>query len=73
MPTDEDNAAFRKKYRTFIPVHNYLLTEQGVHIGEFHFLEELSHDKVYEFCYVCMTNKIKGASAGFTLRPIGIR
>src|SRR5262249_25070743 len=23
----------------FIPVHRYLLVEQGVHIGEFHFLE----------------------------------
>ena len=34
----------------FIPVHNYLLIEQGVHIGEFHFLEDLSRDGVYEFC-----------------------
>jgi kynurenine formamidase len=57
----------------FIPVHRYLLVEQGVHIGEFHFLEELAKEKVYEFCYVCMTNKIKGTAAGFCLRPIAIR
>jgi kynurenine formamidase len=73
VPTDADNAAFRKKYGTFIPVHNYLLDDQGVHIGEFHFLEDLSRDKAYEFCYMCTTNKIKGAAAGFTLRPIAIR
>jgi kynurenine formamidase len=58
---------------TFIPVHHYLLVEQGVHIGEFHFLEDLARDGVYEFCYVCMTNKIRGTTAGFTLRPIAIR
>ncbi|MBI3467830.1 MAG: cyclase family protein [Planctomycetes bacterium] len=72
-PADEDNAAYRAKYKTFIPVHNYLLIHQGVHIAEFHFLEDLARDKGYEFCYVCMTNKIKGTAAGFTLRPIGIR
>ena len=57
----------------FIPVHKYLLIDQGVHIGEFHFLEELSRDRVYEFCYVCTVNKIKGTVAGFCLRPIAIR
>lgn len=59
--------------KSFMPCHNYLLIEQGVHIAEFHFLEDLSKDKVYEFTYVCTTNKIKGASAGFTLRPIAMR
>jgi kynurenine formamidase len=57
----------------FIPVHKFLLIEQGVHIGEFHFLEDLARDQAYEFCYVCMTNKILGTTAGFTLRPIAIR
>lgn len=57
----------------FIPVHRYLLIEQGVHIGEFHFLETLARDRVYEFCYICCTNKIRGATAGFTLRPIAVR
>jgi kynurenine formamidase len=58
---------------SFIPVHHYLLVEQGVHIGEFHNLEELARDRVYEFCYVCGVNKLKGAAAGFTLRPIALR
>lgn len=58
---------------SFNPVHVYLLIEQGVHIGEFHDLEELAKDKAYEFAYICTTNKIKGTAAGFTLRPIAIR
>ena len=58
---------------SFMPVHNYLLIQQGVHIAEFHNLEGLARDKAYEFCYVCCVNRIKGASAGFALRPIAIR
>jgi len=56
-----------------MPVHNYLLIEQGVHIAEFHNLEELASAGVDEFCYVCTTAKIKGTTAGFALRPIAIR
>jgi kynurenine formamidase len=55
-----------------IPVHEYLLIEQGVHIGEFHYLEDLSRDKVYRFTYVVATNRLKGAVAGTALRPIAI-
>jgi len=54
------------------PVHEYLLVEQGVHIGEFHNLESLSRDKVYRFTYVAMTNRLKGTVAGTALRPIAI-
>jgi kynurenine formamidase len=57
----------------FIPVHKYLLIDQGVHIGEFHYLEALAQDKTYEFCYVCSVNKIKGSVAGFALRPLALR
>lgn len=57
----------------FFPVHKYLLVEQGVHIAEFHDLEQLSREKVYEFCYMATTNKIRGATAGFTMRPIALR
>ena len=71
-PAAADNKAYRDKYGSFMPVHNYLLIHQGVHIAEFHYLEELARDKVYEFCYVSSVNKIKGATAGFTLRPIAI-
>jgi kynurenine formamidase len=58
---------------SFIPVHRYLLVEQGVHIGEFHYLEELAKTKTYEFCYVCSVNKIRGTTAGFTLRPLAMK
>ncbi len=58
---------------SFIPVHKYLLVEQGVHIGEFHYLEDLAKDKVYEFCYIAAVNKIQGAVAGFTMRPLALR
>jgi len=59
--------------KSFMPVHNYLLIEQGVHMGEFHNLEELAKDKAYNFAYICGVNKIKGTAAGFALRPIAIR
>lgn len=57
----------------FYPAHMYLLVEQGVYIGEFHYLEDLARDRVYEFLYVASTNKIRGATAGFTMRPAAIR
>ncbi len=59
--------------KSFMPVHDYLLIEQGVHILEFHYLENLARDKAFEFCYVATTNKIKGTTAGFTMRPIALR
>ena len=55
------------------PSHRYLLVDQGVHLGEFHYLEGLSKAKAYVFCYVATVNKIKGAAAGFALRPIAWR
>jgi kynurenine formamidase len=55
-----------------IPVHEYLLIEQGVHIAEFHYLEDLSRNKIYRFTYVAMTNRLKGAVAGTAMRPIAI-
>ena len=36
-------------------------------------LEDLARDKVYEFCYMAVTNKIAGAAAGFTMRPVALR
>ncbi len=57
---------------SFNPVHNYLLVRQGVHILEFHYLDDLAADKVYKFAYVLGVNKILGATAGTVLRPIGI-
>ncbi len=55
-----------------VPVHEYLLIEQGVHLGEFHYLEDLAKDNVYRFVYFAATNRVKGAVAGFALRPVAI-
>ena len=62
-----------KGHDSFMPVHVYLLIEQGVHIAEFHYLEDLARDKVYEFCYIAAVNKIKGATAGFAMRPLAMK
>lgn len=57
---------------SFNPVHVYLLPTQGVHILEFHNLEELAAEGTYKFAYILGVNKIKGTTAGTVLRPIGI-
>ena len=57
----------------FYPAHVYLLAQQGVYIGEFHYLEDLARDKVYQFLYMNATSKIRGATAGFVMRPAAIR
>jgi kynurenine formamidase len=62
-----------KQPQDFYPAHVYLLVEQGVYIGEFHNLEELARDRAYEFLYMVSVNKLRGATAGFTLRPAAIR
>ena len=54
------------------PVHEYLLVEQGVHMGELHFLEGLSGAGAHEFCYIALTPKVRGTTAGFALRPAAI-
>jgi len=53
-------------------VHEYLQVQQGVHIGEFHNLEGLARDKVYRFVYMAATNRFRGATAGFAMRPVAI-
>ena len=58
---------------SFIPVHVFLLVEQGVHILEFHNLEQLAADRAYEFAYIATTNALKGSVAGTALRPIAMR
>src|SRR5919112_514345 len=58
---------------SFNPVHVYLLVQQGVHIMEFHNLEQLAADRVFEFAYVATTNAIRGTVAGTALRPVALR
>lgn len=53
------------------PVHQYMLVEQGVHIIELLQLDELAADKAYNFCFICISNKIKGATGSF-IRPVAV-
>jgi kynurenine formamidase len=69
-PREEDSRAVGG---SFNPVHVYLLVDQGVHILEFHNLERLAADRVYEFAYIASTNAIRGTVAGTALRPIALR
>jgi kynurenine formamidase len=45
------------------PVHTLLLIENGVHLMESLDLEELARDRVYEFLFVALPLKIRGATA----------
>jgi hypothetical protein len=60
---DGDNAS---------PVHKYLLVDQGVNMGELHYLEALAEAAVHRFCYIALTPKVRGTTAGFALRPIAL-
>lgn len=54
-----------------IPGHVVLLVENGIHLIEHMYLEELSRDRCYEFLFVCTPLKLKGAT-GSPVRPIAI-
>ncbi|QGJ68976.1 Cyclase [Planctomycetales bacterium 10988] len=58
---------------SLLPVHQYLLVEQGIPLAKLHNLEMLAQKKIYEFCYICTTNKLRGTTGGFALRPIALR
>lgn len=55
----------------YVPVHTYLLAQQGATIIELAQLEELSRDKVYEFAFISASLKFRGADAS-PIRPIAI-
>ena len=64
--------AFPSELKTdYVPVHTYLLAEQGAPILELVYLEELSRDKVYEFAFIGGSLKLRGADAA-PMRPIAI-
>jgi kynurenine formamidase len=64
--------AFPSELETdYVPVHTYLLTEQGTPIIELVYLEELSHDQVFEFAFIGGSLKLRGADAA-PIRPIAI-
>ncbi len=55
----------------YIPVHTYLLAQQGTPILELVYLEELSNDGVYEFAFIGGSLKLRGADAA-PIRPVAI-
>ncbi len=62
--------AFPSEIETdYVPLHTYLLAEQGVPIIELVNLEALSQDEVYEFAFVGGSLKLRGSDAA-PLRPI---
>ncbi|MEM3191295.1 MAG: cyclase family protein [Candidatus Parvarchaeota archaeon] len=54
-----------------LPGHLYLLARKGIYIIENIYLEEISKDKVYEFLFIGLPLKFKGAT-GSPFRPIAI-
>lgn len=53
------------------PVHTKLLIENGVYLMESIFLEELARDRVYEFLFVALPVKIRGAT-GSMIDPLAV-
>ena len=70
-----DNLSFEafpsQNPQDYVPVHTYLLAQQGVMIMELVFLEELAREKVYEFAFLGGSLKFRGASAA-PMRPIAL-
>jgi kynurenine formamidase len=63
FPSDDDT--------NYVPVHTYLLAEQGAPILELVYLEDLARDAVYEFAFVGGSLKLRGADAA-PIRPMGL-
>lgn len=57
--------------RESAPVHQYMLTMNGIRFIENLKLESLRLDKVYEFLFVCLPLKLKGG-AGSPVTPIAV-
>ena len=55
----------------YVPVHTFLFAERGVSVIEVLWLEDLAKDEVYEFLFIAMPLKMRGAT-GSPLRPVAI-
>jgi kynurenine formamidase len=65
-----DTVAF-ERVPSAMAVHVHLLVESGVHIIEALNLEDLAHDRVYEFVFVAAPLKIRGGT-GSPIRPLAL-
>lgn len=75
MIVGSDNLSFEafpsEVEKNYVPVHSYLLAQQGTPIMELVYLEALSRDKVYEFAFIGGSLKLRGSDAA-PIRPIAI-
>lgn len=55
----------------YVPVHTYLLAQQGAPILELVNLEALAADRVYEFAFIAGSLRLRGADAA-PMRPIAL-
>jgi kynurenine formamidase len=54
-----------------LPGHTILIVQEGIHIIESLFLEELAADGVREFGFVCLPLKLRGGT-GSPVRPLAL-
>jgi len=66
-----DTVAFEKVPDAAMPVHVHLLVERGIHIIECLNLEELAQARVYEFLFMALPLKLRGATAS-PVRPVAV-
>ncbi len=75
MVVGADNLSFEafpaETANNYVPVHTYLLAQQGAPIIELVNLEGLSKDRVYEFAFVGASLKFRGADAA-PIRPVAL-
>ncbi|MEI2297007.1 cyclase family protein [Ensifer sp. MJa1] len=73
MVVGADNLSFEafpaETQNNYVPVHTYLLAQQGAPIIELINLEGLSKDRIYEFAFVGASLKFRGADAA-PIRPV---
>lgn len=68
---DLDSSNIDPTTETSMPGHVILLVRHGIHIIENLYLEELANDRVYEFTFICLPPKLKGAT-GAPVRPVAL-
>lgn len=72
-----DNAAWDElgvvdsNLKVTLPGHVIMLVRNGIYIIENLFLEELARERCYEFTFICLPLKLRGAT-GSPVRPIAI-
>ena len=75
MAVGADNLSFEafpsEVSDNYIPVHTYMLAQQGAPIIELANLEELARDRVYQFAFVGASLKFRGADAA-PMRPVAL-